>query len=135
MTRFTLGMTHKTIHCCGCAKEVSARFTNGAEVYPHRFDLAELPFWKCDTCKNFVGCHYQTKTPTRPLGCIPTPEMKKARQAIHKLLDPLWKNGKMKRQHIYASLSLKLGRDYHTAELRSVDEARQVYRWVQEIAA
>lgn len=35
------------IFCCGCQKEVDALLTSGAEIYPHRCDLKDLPFWKC----------------------------------------------------------------------------------------
>lgn len=49
-------MTQK-IFCCKCNKHIKARLTNGKEVYPYRSDLHKLPFWKCDQCKNFVGCH------------------------------------------------------------------------------
>jgi hypothetical protein len=58
------------IYCTGCEKDVEARLTDGEERYPHRPDLYELPFWKCDTCKGYVGCHHKTKTPTKPLGVI-----------------------------------------------------------------
>lgn len=77
------------IHCCECGNDVDARLTDGREIYPHRLDLFSLPFWKCDKCKNFVGCHHKTKYRTKPLGCIPTPEIKNARKQIHSLLDPL----------------------------------------------
>ena len=82
------------IRCCGCQKKVEARLTDGSEIYPHRKDLYSLPFWKCDVCGNFVGCHHKTKNRTRPLGCIPTPEIKNARKHIHAILDPLWQSGK-----------------------------------------
>ena len=122
------------IWCCGCNADVQARLANGAEIYPHRLDLAELPFWRCDHCKNFVGCHHKTKNRTQPLGIIATPDIKRARQHIHRILDPIWKDGRLSRKHLYARLTKTLGRQYHTAELRSVDEARAVYRAVQEIA-
>lgn len=67
------------LYCCGCKTKVSARLTDGAEVYPHRPDLHDLPFWRCDACGNFVGCHHRTKKRTGPLGCIPTPEVRWAR--------------------------------------------------------
>jgi len=111
-----------------------ARLTNGGEIYPHRPDLADLPFWRCDACGNYVGCHHKTKVRTRPLGCIPTKKLKKARQHIHKILDPVWQSGRMTRKEIYAKLSEKLGWSYHTAKIRSVEDARNVYRFVQEIA-
>ena len=119
------------IYCCGCGAKVEARLTDGAEIYPHRQDLHALPFWKCDQCGNFVGCHHKTKDRTRPLGCIPTPEIKNARKEIHKILDPIWQSGEMSRKDVYAQLSGALGWKYHTANIRSVDEARHVYRIVR----
>ena len=116
------------IYCCGCQKDVSARLTDGAEIYPHRSDLKTLPFWKCDNCLNYVGCHHKTKNRTAPLGCIATKELKSARQHIHKLIDPMWQGGKMTRKELYKKLSDGLGWKYHTAKIKSIEEARQVYR-------
>ena len=124
----------RTIYCCQCEADVPARLTDGREVYRHRPDLHSLPFWKCDGCGNTVGCHHKTKDRTRPLGCIPGPEMKKARGHIHALLDPVWKSGQFERRELYARLSAVLGREYHTGELRTLDEARTIYRAVQKIA-
>jgi len=125
------------IYCCGCKKEVEARLTSGAEIYQHRQDLHNLPFWKCDTCKNYVGCHHKTKERTRPLGCIATRELFKARQHIHALIDPLWQNHPEKfraRRWIYRWLADKIGKEeYHTAEIRSIEEAREIYRLAQTI--
>lgn len=115
------------IFCVQCKKHVDARLTNGGEIYPHRSDLHTLPFWACDGCGNFVGCHHKTDDRTRPLGNIPTKELRNARKHIHAVLDPLWKGGKYKRKEVYQILSDMLGRPYHTAELQSIDEARMVY--------
>ena len=121
------------ITCCGCnGKKVDARLTDGKEIYPHRKDLSELPFWKCDCCGNFVGCHHKTSNRTQPLGCIPTPEIKAKRQEIHRLLDPIWQQGKAKRNSIYKWLSEKLGYRYHTANIRSVEEAGKVKELLNE---
>ncbi len=126
----------RILYCCGCKKDVEARLTHGGEVYPHREDLADLPFWKCNTCKNYVGCHHKTKDRTRPLGNIPTKELKNARQHIHRILDPIWKDGKMPRGKVYAKIARELGREeYHTAEIKTIEEARQVYVIVKGIAA
>lgn len=122
------------IFCCGCQTEVKARLTDGKEIYPHRSDLAKLPFWKCDYCGNYVGCHHKTNNPTNPLGIIPTPEIRNARQHIHAILDPIWKSGRMKRGKLYGIISKKLGWKYHTSKIRSVEEGRKVYRIVREIA-
>ena len=118
--------------CCQCQAEIEARLTTGAEIYPHRPDLATLPRWVCDGCKNHVGTYHKTSMPTKPLGNIPSQEIKKARILIHALIDPAWKSGKVKRRAIYAHLSDKLGRDYHTAELRTIEEARTIYAAARE---
>lgn len=128
-------MILRPIYCAGCEKEVNARLTDGTEIYPHRKDLSKLPFWRCDTCKNYVGCHHKTESRTRPLGCIPTKELMNARKHIHALLDPMWKNGEISRGELYDRISDIVGWKYHTANIRSVDEARKVYRIVQEIKA
>lgn len=119
--------------CCSCAEYVEARLTNGAEVYPHRGDLSDLPFWRCDKCGNWVGCHHKTKNRTKPLGNIPSPELKKARGHIHALIDPLWKSRRIGRRELYQAMSDKLGWNYHTASLRTIDEARKAYRAGLEI--
>jgi zinc-finger-containing domain len=115
------------IWCCGCKVLVQARLTTGAEIYPHRQDLRDLPFWRCDVCRNYVGCHHKTTNPTKPLGNIPTVELRAARMRIHAVIDPLWKSGTMKRKAIYARLSEQLGRKYHTADLRTLDEAKRMF--------
>lgn len=124
----------QTIYCCGCGADVEARLTDGREIYPHRKDLSDLPFWRCDSCGNFVGCHHKTKNRTKPLGCIPTPELKEARKKLHALIDPLWQSGNLRRTQVYAVLSAKIGREYHTAEIRSLDEARTAYRIAKRLA-
>lgn len=124
----------KEIFCCGCQRKVHARLTSGKEVYSHREDLHDLPFWKCDECKNFVGCHHKTNNPTNPLGCIPTKEIKTARQHIHRILDPIWKSNAMSRKDIYGIISKLTGRQYHTAQIRTVEEARGIYKIVKDIA-
>jgi hypothetical protein len=57
------------------------------------------------------------------------------RKQIHALLDPLWKTGKIKRGKLYAQLVEALGvKRYHTGEIRTIEEARNVYRAVKQIA-
>lgn len=114
------------LYCCACKKDVPAQLTNGAEIYQHRRDLSDIPFWRCDTCKNYVGCHHKTLMRTRPLGCIPTPAIKESRNDIHAMLDPIWQRGIMSRSKIYSTLSKALGRDYHTADIRSIEDAQKV---------
>ena len=116
------------IYCCGCTQKVEARLTDGREIYPGRPHLANNPFWKCDACGNYVGCHHKTINRTRPLGSIPSPEVRNARQHVHALIDPAWQGGLVDRQELYHHLSRMTGREYHTANIRTVEEAREVYR-------
>lgn len=125
------------IFCCGCDDEIEARLTDGREIYPHRRDLAEIPFWKCDGCGNHVSCHHRHHDESKrldPQGVIATQEIKEARSHIHRILDPLWKKKLMPRGKVYSRIAKALGKkEYHTAEIRSVEEARAVYRVVLEL--
>lgn len=123
----------KEIYCCACERNVEARLTDGAEIYPHRPDLSTLPFWKCDECKNHVGCHHKTENHTQPLGCIPSPELRAARSEIHKMLDPLWMHKGLKRHEVYKHISKEMGWRYHTAQLRTIEEADQVKEIIMDI--
>lgn len=115
----------RNLYCCECRSDSLARLTDGAEIYPHRQDLKSLPFWKCETCGNYVSCRRGT---TLPLGVIPTPELRDARRHIHNVIDPIWKSGEMDRTELYAALSKELGYTYHTAEIRTLEEARKIWR-------
>lgn len=122
------------LYCCGCQAEVAARLTDGREIYPHRPDLHGLPFWRCDDCGCFVGCHYKSKNRTAPLGCIPTPALRMARRRLHAVLDPLWQSGQMTRGEVYAEISARLGTPFHTAELRSIEDAQKALAVVEHLA-
>jgi len=123
------------LYCCACERTVDAQLTNGKECYPHRRDLHSLPFWRCDDCENFVGCHHKSSDPTRPLGCIPTPEVRQARQVVHALLDPLWQSGRFTRAFLYSELSRRLGYQFHIADIRSEAEARETIETIRKIMA
>lgn len=125
-------MSKKKIWCCECQADINARLANGEEIYPHRPDLFELFFWIHDECGNYVGCHNNRKIdPTEPLGCIPNKTIKKLRGEIHKLLDPLWQSGKYKRKALYALLSNKFGKEYHTADIKTTGEAKEIIEYLE----
>lgn len=121
------------IYCTGCADTVTARLTDGAEMYPQRPDLATIPFWVHDQCGAFVGTHHKTKNKLKPLGFLATPEVKKWRKIIHTTLDPLWRNKLIRRGKAYAHISREIGRTYHTGEIYSVEEGKQVYEIVKAL--
>ncbi|MCK9461627.1 MAG: zinc-finger-containing protein [Proteobacteria bacterium] len=115
----------KKIYCAGCEKFVRPSETTGEEIYPHREDLYEKKFLKCDTCGNYKAFDGE-KYPT----LIPTPELRRARMAIHEILDPLWKEKKIKRGQAYAFISHRIGRTFHNETIRTIDEAREAYEIV-----
>lgn len=65
-------------------------------------------------------------------GVIPNKEIKKARQHLHRIIDLLWKNKKVKRRELYKKISDYLGYEYHTAEIRTIEEGRKVYKFVRD---
>lgn len=112
------------VFCVKCDKTVEAALVKGDEIYPHRPDLYNLNFYQCPNCGGFVGTHKGT---TRPLGCIPTEQLKMARKKLHAKMDPLWKSGYISRQQLYKRISNELGYTYHNGETRSVQECLRVY--------
>ncbi len=125
---------NRKIYCVTCSEKVDAVKITGNQAYRHRHDLKDLIFWQCPTCKNFVGCHPATeKTNDRPLGIIANKELRQARTHIHNILDPLWNPDKKKRKKIYSLISEHFGWKYHTAKIKSIQEAREVYRFIRKI--
>ena len=119
------------IYCCKCEKDVQAPIVKGSEIYPHRPDLYNLNFYKCPICGNYVDCHKGT---VRPLGCIPTRELRLARNKLHAKMDPLWKDKKLiSRKDLYAKISEKLGYTYHNGETKTLIECFKVYDIVETI--
>lgn len=117
------------VYCCECKKDIQAWKCYGSKVYPHREDLKDKVFYMCGTCENFVGTH---KDSQKPLGNIATKEIKNARQHIHKILDPIWQDGKEYRKVIYRKISKHIGKEYHTAEIRTLEEARDIYKFIKD---
>ena len=115
------------IFCVNCNKDVEANLVTGEIIYPHRIDLYSLKFYQCPVCKNYVGVHKGT---IKPLGCIPTPELKQARIKVHNKLDYLWKSKKYKRHEIYKSLSDYFGYRYHNGHTKSVDECKKAEEYL-----
>lgn len=85
-----------------------AKLVNGKEIYPHRPDLYEKSFYQCEPCGAYVGCHPGTK---KPLGRLANSELRKAKSTVHRVFDPIWKNGEIKRYKAYQWLADKLGID------------------------
>lgn len=127
--------------------QTPARLTGGAEIYPHRSDLAALRIWKCDVCPNpYVGCHPGTEV---ALGTPAGPDLRKARMTLHhSRIDPLWKRAdqcgayqpedararkqiqRAARVRVYAYLADRMGLttdETHTG-MFSIEQCREAWR-------
>lgn len=115
------------VFCVCCGKFVDAVLTSGAKIYPHREDLRDKRFYQCPACGNYVGTHKDG----RPLGTIPTPELRDYRQRVHSIIDQHWLPTRdvNKRKQLYADLTRFLGKEYHTGTLATVEECQQVIKY------
>ena len=131
-------ISKQKIYCVPCNRNVMANLVNGSRIYPSRKDLYVLQFWRCPTCRNFVGCH-KGNSKNKPLGCIAGPELKGARIAIHNVLDPLWQIGNILRADVYRKMTQKLASGngdswtYHTADINNIAFAKRAYAAAIEI--
>lgn len=123
--------------CAHCGGE--CRLTDGKEIYPHRQDLAVLRFWMCNPCDAYVGCHKPGMSDNNPLGDKPlgtaaNAELRKLRQQVHGVVDPLWQNEKQRgraRQAVHKALTnighrlgfVDIGTSFHSSHL-SPSQAR-----------
>lgn len=121
------------IYCCNCEKDVEAAQITGEQAYPHLPSLFVKKFWQCPHCHNFVGAHEKGPLAGHPFGVIATPELKRLRQQIHNLIDPLWKIMRIDRKVIYKKMSKAMGKEYHTGEIRTIEEAEQALMHARKI--
>lgn len=125
--------TAMTATCLHCKKR--CRLTRGAEIYPHRKELANKPMYKCDPCNAVVGCH--PGGGYKPLGFAANKKTRQARMQLHnQRLDPLWKyipNPKQRRHRrtaLYKFLSKKMGltaEETHTG-MFTIEQCREAWR-------
>ena len=102
---FVAALMAVSLNCCAVKCDYCHRDAKrvGAEkIYPHRRDLIGKWFWECEPCGAYVGCHPGT---TNALGRLANAELRRAKQGVHRVLDPLWKSKKMCRSEAYALLA------------------------------
>lgn len=118
------------IYCCGCEKQVLATLVNGENIYNNK-KLHKKLYYQCE-CGLYVGTHRKKHNIIQPLGYIPTKELRSARQHIHKLIDPLWQKKSISRSYLYYYISECLPhlkeKKYHTGEIKTIEEARKIYK-------
>lgn len=96
--------------CPYCTR--AAKLVKGDTIYPKRENLFSLNFWLCEDCWAYVGCHakgYGQGSGKKPFGILANKQLRAAKSSTHRLFDPLWQKGKMKRPEAYKWLAAKLG--------------------------
>jgi len=98
------------MECPYCKKE--AKWVENKEVYGINYGRSFM-CWYCKDCDSYVGCHNNTK---KPLGTMANKELRGWRIKAHAVIDPLWRNGEMKRHEVYKMLADEFGRVIHIGE-------------------
>lgn len=114
------------IYCCNCKKEIECDLVYGNKIYPHRQDLYSKAFYQCPICKEFVGTH---KKDLKPLGTIPTQQLKTLRHKLHIFFEPKLKNKKQKTK-FYETISNQVGYEFHCGNISSIEEYKKVYKLI-----
>jgi hypothetical protein len=105
--------------CRYCGNE-SKRAT-GADLYPHRPDLASSIFYRCRPCDAQVGCHPGTD---QPLGVLADAPLRRARQRAHQAFDVIWRGKgprRIVRKEAYVWLSRELCLPLHECHIGLFD--------------
>lgn len=112
--------------CPYCKKE--AKWINNKEVYGKQFGRSYMCYY-CKDCDAYVGCHNNTKN---PLGTMANASLRKMRQHVHSVLDPLWKSGKYTRGKIYQMLQDAFGEPVHIGE-SDVEKCKEIIRTLEKL--
>lgn len=124
-------MIEEKIFCVTCNRNVKAMLVTGKEIYPYRKDLWSSSYYRCPNCNNYVGVHKHT---FKPLGCIPSKDLRKKRMQVHSVMDKLWKNKLISRDKLYSRLNKELGYNYHNGTTTSVEECDRALEVVSKIS-
>lgn len=127
-------MTHpyrpKVLRCIECSG-TNIIIVGGDAIYPHRPDLHGKRFHRCQ-CGAYCGSHADTGV---ALGYPCGPATRWARQAAHAALDPVWRQGTLKRNGAYRRLARELGLNPAECHIGMMNEttARRVPAAVERI--
>lgn len=113
------------MYCVQCEEDVSPDVVSGKVIYPYRKDLYGLVLFQCPNCKNYASEHARV---------IPTRTIRKFRQKIHSIIDPLWRSGVVTRSWVYRNMSKAIGKDFHSGNIRSDEEAITAYMAARKLA-
>lgn len=90
-----------------------AQFVDNALVYGRRYGNSYMAYW-CKPCNAMVGVH--ENDPARPLGTMANKELREWRIKAHAAIDPIWKDGRLKRQKVYQWLCRHFQYEVHIGQ-------------------
>ena len=111
------------IRCPYCGEE--AKWVENKVVYGKNYGKSYMCYY-CPKDDAYVGCHQNTR---KPLGTIANKELRECRKKAHSVVDPLWKNGRMKRGQVYAMLFRKFGKEIHIGEA-DVEQCQKIIKYL-----
>lgn len=106
--------------------DIEAEWVENKTFYGRNFGKSFMAWW-CRKCGARVGCHQNTK---QPLGTMANASLRKMRQHVHGIIDPLWQSGKITRKEIYRKLSEEMSREVHVGESNN-EQCKEIIRIVQ----
>ena len=101
----------KACDCCGCPVEL----TSNSVLYGGK-EHGDWPFiYYCRGCDASIGVHPHS---IFPLGKMADPATRRARSAVHSIIDPMWKYGSFLRSEVYSRMAKMTGRaTFHVGDL------------------
>lgn len=126
--RAQLKRMNKKPRCVEC-QSWNVHMTTGAEIYPHRPDLHDLQYWRCE-CGAYIGC--RKGSDYSPNGRPAHGPTRKAREAAMALLEPIWIAAAARdsihtlhaRQRAYRWLAGELGVDEADGDINMMNQAQ-----------
>ena len=99
---------------CDCCGEASVTLTSNSAIYGREY--GDWPYvYLCMLCGASVGTHPHS---VYPLGLMADKETRSLRTALHAIIDPAWKSGRIGRSELYAMMAGVLGlARFHVGDL------------------
>lgn len=110
-----------SVTCDYCGQP--AELVGGLVIYPHRHDLRNAKFWRCEPCGAYVGTHANSRKHV-PFGRLAKPELRALKQQVHAAFDPLWQGRETSRSSAYGWLAEAMGIPHGECHIGKFDEQR-----------
>lgn len=99
---------------CDCCGEATVTLTSNSAIYGREY--GDWPYvYLCLLCGASVGTHPHS---VYPLGLMADKETRALRTALHAIIDPAWKSGRVSRSELYRMMADALGLPrFHVGDL------------------